>query len=79
MSKVFNFETVHDTAKRTMIQTLEPFTVIVDWANENVRVMKNNNVIGEVDFKDGGFTISDYERLLTEVEKSVEQLKGFQS
>lgn len=74
--KVFNLETVHDTARRTMTQTISPFSIVVDWNNDTIKVMKNDEVIDLICF-DNKFGLDDYEKLLEQVEISANELKSF--
>jgi len=79
MDKVFNLETVHDTAGRTMTQKIEPFTVVVDWKNETIRIMKGFRLIDSIKFSEVNFTLNDYERLITSIEESANRLRAFKS
>ncbi len=75
--KVFNLETVHDTAHRTMSQSIEPFTVVVDWGRQMIKVLKVKTVIETIGFSEEPFSLDDYEKLLERVEKSANELKSF--
>lgn len=77
MGKVFNLETVHDTARRTMSQSIEPFTVVVDWEGQKVRIIKVRTIIQTIDYSEKLFSLDDYEKLLERVEKSANELKKF--
>jgi hypothetical protein len=77
MGTIFNFLTEHDTAKRLMTQKLDSFTVVTDWQRATIRVVKGNEVVQTVNFNEIVFSLSDYERLLTNIEISVTQLKKF--
>lgn len=68
-AQLFNVETVHDTVNRTMTQKLDPFKLFVDWNNSIIKVYKNEELVKSVDFSERPFSISDYERLLNEVEE----------
>lgn len=76
MEKMFNVDTVHDTAGRRMIQTIEPFTLIVDWNLMTIRIMKEDMVVDVLSF-DKGFSLDEYEKLLIQTEKGAEKLKAF--
>ncbi len=75
---LFNFQTVHDTVNRAMVQTKEPYTVVVSWKNRTIRVLKEDKLIDEISMDDG-FTLGDYERLLLNIEDSINQLKAFRN
>lgn len=76
-AKVFNLETVHDTARRTMAQSIDPFTVVVDWNRQVVKIIKIKTVIETIDFSEKQFSLDDYEKVLERVEKSANELKAF--
>jgi hypothetical protein len=77
METVFNFLTEHNTAKRLMTQQLEIFSVVTDWQRGTIKVIKGNEVVQTVNFNEIFFSLSDYERLLSNIETSVNQLKKF--
>lgn len=76
MEKTFNVSTVHDTAGRKMIQTIEPFTIIVDWDLDTVKIIKDDVKVSAIDMSDG-FTLAEYEKLLVEIEKAANMLNNF--
>lgn len=67
---VFNVETEHDTASRTMTQFIKPFTIVVDWEKSTITINKGNIEVQVISFADDDFSLSRYEMLLLEVEKS---------
>ena len=77
--RVFNLETVHDTAQRTMTQTIDPFTVLVDWKNMTVKVLKEDKVVELICFDEINFSLSDYEKLLIKIEESANRLRAFKN
>ncbi len=73
---LFNFQTVHDTVNRMMVQTKDPYTIVVSWNSRRIRILKDDSLIDEIDFEED-FTLGDYERLLLSIEESINQLKVF--
>jgi hypothetical protein len=75
--KVFNFETTHDTANKTMSHSIKPFTVVVDWKAKTIRTMKGEVQIELLSFATDNFSLAQYEKLLLTVEKNANELNKF--
>jgi hypothetical protein len=80
MGKTYNWNTVHDTANRTMTHEFEMgFAVVVDWKNTQIMTTRDGALVTKVDFKENKLSLDDYENILVKVQASVEQLKSFQN
>lgn len=65
--KELHWETEHDTANRTMTQTLGEIKIVVDWRNETIAGYHKDGLVYTIGMAD--VTLADYEQLLIELEK----------
>ncbi|MDD2300883.1 MAG: hypothetical protein PHU69_14775 [Fermentimonas sp.] len=72
---VFKHETVFDTAGRTMeFKIHNRLSIVVDFANYEIIIFKDGNVIDRTNFMGEPFTITDLEMVLMQAHKSCEKL-----
>lgn len=76
MSKVFEYETVFDTAGRTMTHKFhERLSITLSFKDCEIIIVKDNEVIQKV--KADELSLSDYERILKMASDAVEKLNKF--
>lgn len=76
MSKVFEYETVFDTAGRTMTHKFhERLSITLSFKDCEIIIVKDNEVVEKV--KADELSLSDYERILKMASDAVEKLNKF--
>ena len=74
--KTFNHETTFDTANRTMTFIIHPrLQIVVNFAEYELLIMKDGEVIDRECFKGEPFTLRDMELILTQAHEACEKLK----
>lgn len=77
--KTYNYETVFDTANRTMTFIIHPrLQVVVNFANSEISVVKDGNVAVKESLEDEQLSLSDMELILKQACEAADKLKKFQ-
>lgn len=78
MSKVLGYETVFDTAGRTMTHKFhERLSITLSFKDCEIIIVKDNEVVEKINLADEPFSLSDYERILKMASDAVTQLNKF--
>lgn len=78
MSKVLEYETVFDTAGRTMTHKFhERLSITLSFKDCEIIIVKDNEVVEKVNLADEPLSLSDYERILKMASDAVEKLNKF--
>ncbi|MEA4978622.1 MAG: hypothetical protein VB098_01830 [Petrimonas sp.] len=74
--KVFNHETLFDTANRTMTFLIHPrLQIVVNFAEYEIIIIKDGKIIDRENCKGEHFSIDDLELVLTQANEAAEKLK----
>ena len=80
MSKVFGYETVFDTAGRTMTHKFhQRLSVTLSFKDCEIIIVKDNEVVEKINLADEPLSLSDYERILKMASDAVTQLNKFEN
>lgn len=78
MSMVLGYETVFDTAGRTMTHKFhERLSITLSFKDCEIIIVKDNEVVEKINLADEPFSLSDYERILKMASDAVTQLNKF--
>jgi len=80
MSKVLGYETVFDTAGRTMTHKFhQRLSITLSFKDCEIIIVKDNEVVEKVNLADEPLSLSDYERILKMASDAVTQLNKFEN
>ena len=75
----YNYETVFDTANRTMTFIIHPrLQIVVNFAQSNISVVKDGNVAIKESLEDEQLSLDDMELILKQACEAADKLKKFQ-
>lgn len=75
---VLGYETVFDTAGRTMTHKFhERLSITLSFKDCEIIIVKDNEVVEKINLADEPFSLSDYERILKMASDAVTQLNKF--
>jgi hypothetical protein len=75
---VLGYETVFDTANRTMTHVFhERLQITLNFRDFEIIIMKDGEIIQRLDIKGQPFSLNDYEDMLNHAAKAVEKLNMF--
>ncbi len=76
--KAYNYETVFDTANRTMTFIIHPrLQIVVNFAQSNISVVKDGNVAVKESLDDDPLSLDDMELILKQACEAADKLKRF--
>lgn len=74
----YNYETVFDTAHRTMTFIIHPrLQIVVNFANSEISVVKDGNVAIKESLEDEQLSLDDMELILKQACEAADKLKRF--
>ncbi|HPC13742.1 MAG TPA: hypothetical protein PLN36_05185 [Bacteroidales bacterium] len=74
----YNYETVFDTAHRTMTFIIHPrLQIVVNFANSEISVVKDGNVAVKESLEDEQLSLDDMELILKQACEAADKLKRF--
>ncbi len=74
----YNYETVFDTANRTMTFIIHPrLQIVVNFAQSNISVVKDGNVAVKESLDDEQLSLDDMELILKQACEAADKLKKF--
>ena len=74
----YNYETVFDTANRTMTFIIHPrLQIVVNFAQSNISVVKDGNVAVKESLDDDPLSLDDMELILKQACEAADKLKRF--
>lgn len=77
---VLGYETVFDTAGRTMTHKFhERLSITLSFKDCEIIIVKDNEVVEKINLADEPFSLSDYERILKMASDAVTQLNKFEN
>jgi len=75
MNKVFNHETIFDTANRTMTFIIHKrLQITVNFAEYEILIIKDGEIVDRENFKGEHFSLSDMELILTQANEAAKKL-----